>query len=99
LVYDLTRKDTLDKLPLWIEQLEKYSPDIPLKILVGNKNDLINDRAVPFEAGEVAKQEWNISNFFETSAKTGDHIQEAFEDLARTLVDNNRDKVLDTTEE
>ncbi len=99
LVYDLTRKDTLDKLPLWIEQLEKYSPDIPLKILVGNKNDLINDRAVPFEAGEAAKQEWNISNFFETSAKTGDHIQEAFEDLARTLVDNNRDKVLDTTEE
>ncbi len=97
LVYDLTRADTLEKLPLWIEQLDKYSPDIPLKILVGNKNDLVNDRDISFEAGKAAKQELGVVKFFETSAKTGDHIQEAFEDMARMLVDINRDKVLEST--
>ena len=96
LVYDLTRRDTLDKLPLWIEQLHKYSPEAKI-YLVGNKNDLVNDRDIPYEAGEAAKQELNMGNFFETSAKTGEHIQEAFENMARMLVDSNRDKVLKST--
>ena len=92
IVYDLTRKDTLDKLPLWIEQLHKYSPDASM-YLVGNKNDLLDDREISFEQGETAKNNLGVVKFFETSAKTGDHIQEAFEDMARLLVVNNRDKI------
>ena len=67
------------------------------RYLIGNKSDLVNDRDIPFEAGEATKQELNMANFFETSAKTGDHIQEAFENMARLLVDSNRDKVLEST--
>ncbi len=93
LVYDLTRKETLEKLPLWIEQLRKYSPDVRM-YLVGNKNDLADDRQVSFSEGEQAKDHLQMVNFFETSAKTGDHIQETFEDLAGLLVYTNRDKII-----
>ncbi len=91
LIYDLTRRDTLDKLPLWIDQLKKYSPDARM-YLVGNKNDLEEERDVTYEEGELKHKQLNIAKFFETSAKTGEHIQETFEDLAKLLVDSNRDK-------
>ena len=92
LVYDLTRKTTLEKLPLWIEQLKKFSPEVNM-YLVGNKNDLIDERQVSAEEGEAAKKSLHMVSFFETSAKTGDHIQETFEDLARLLVETNRDRI------
>ena len=92
LVYDLTRKITLEKLPLWIEQLKKFSPDVSM-YLVGNKNDLVDERQVTYDEGEFAKNNLQMVSFFETSAKTGDHIQETFEDLARLLVETNRDKI------
>lgn len=95
MVYDLTRKETLEKVPLWIEQLKKYSPDVRM-YLVGNKNDLTGNRQVSRDEGEEAKDRTKMTNFFETSAKTGDHIQETFEDLAKLLVDSNRDKIMGT---
>ena len=93
LVYDLTRKETLEKLPLWIEQLKKYSANVRM-YLVGNKKDLIEERQITSNEGEQAKDRLQMVNFFETSAKTGDHIQETFEDLARLLVDASRDKII-----
>lgn len=94
LVYDMTRKKTLEKLPLWVEQLNRYSPESRM-YLVGNKNDLVDERQISTQEGEEAKEQLNMINFFETSAKTGDHIQETFEDLAQLLVRDNRDKILD----
>lgn len=91
LIYDLTRKDTLDKLPLWIDQLRNYSPDARI-YLVGNKNDLEEERDITYEEGELKHKQLKFVKFFETSAKTGEHIQETFEDLARLLVDSNREK-------
>lgn len=95
LVYDLTRKDTLEKVPLWIDQLQKYSPDARM-YLIGNKNDLTEERIISFEEGETAKKELNMVKFFETSAKTGDHIQDTFEDMARLLVTKEKEKILDS---
>jgi len=100
LVYDLTRKDTLDKLPLWIDQLKKYSPEARM-YLVGNKNDLVEERQITFEDGKEASLKLKMENFFETSAKTGNHIQETFEHMASYLVESNEDKIvkLDIEEE
>lgn len=96
LIYDLTRKDTLEKLPLWKDQLMKFSPETRM-YLIGNKNDLEEERKItPDEGKQAAKDELGTDNFFETSAKTGDHIQETFEDLARLLVIANRDKIITT---
>jgi small GTP-binding protein len=88
LVYDITRPDTLEKIELWQEQLAKHSSDVIL-YLVGNKNDLENYRAVTFEDGKAIQKSNKIDFFFETSAKTGDHIQETFEHMAISLVKAN----------
>ncbi|MHA1542824.1 MAG: Rab family GTPase [Candidatus Hodarchaeales archaeon] len=88
LVYDITRPDTLEKIELWQEQLAKHSSDVIL-YLVGNKNDLENYRAVTIEDGKTIQKTNKIDFFFETSAKTGDHIQETFEHMAISLVKAN----------
>ena len=88
LVYDITRPDTLEKIELWQEQLAKHSSDVIL-YLVGNKNDLENYRTVTTEDGKAIQKSNNIDFFFETSAKTGDHIQETFEHMAMSLVKAN----------
>lgn len=88
LVYDITRPDTLEKIELWQKQLAKHSSDVIL-YLVGNKNDLENYRAVSTEDGLAVQKSNSIDFFFETSAKTGDHIQETFEHMATSLVKAN----------
>ncbi len=95
LVYDVTREDTLYKLPLWVKEYKKYSPNA-YSILVGNKIDLTEDRKLSFEDGEKYKQELGASLFFETSAKTGEHVKEAFETFAKFLVERSYKKMEET---
>jgi small GTP-binding protein len=46
LVFDLTRSQTLDSLPNWIELLENNVERKPMYVVVGNKADLESDRQV-----------------------------------------------------
>ena len=38
LVFDLTRRSTFERIPLWLEAVEATSPELP-RVLVGNKSD------------------------------------------------------------
>ena len=80
LVYDVTRKETLDSLENWFKEIKSVSPTISL-ILVGNKIDLEDDRVISTEQGEELAQKLNLS-YIETSAKTGENINDAFNMLA-----------------
>jgi len=85
IVYDITRLDTFLEIPLWHEQLMQWSPNA-YTILVGNKRDLEGQRQVSLEQGRQLSDEMKCLNFFETSAKTGYQIEEAFRTFARLLV-------------
>ncbi|MFW9900023.1 MAG: GTP-binding protein [Candidatus Thorarchaeota archaeon] len=84
LVFDVTRKDTFDKLEDWLKEIKKVSETISL-ILVGNKIDLEDERVVSTEEGENIAQKLNLS-YIETSAKTGENINDAFKMLALLMI-------------
>jgi Ras-related protein Rab-2A len=56
-------------------------------MLVGNKCDLENKRAVPTEEGMRFARE-NDLLFIETSAKSAHNVEEAFTNTARTIYQN-----------
>ena len=81
IVYDITNRSSFENIISWIEDCKGQSPKSIFIILVGNKNDLENERQVSYEEGlEFAKN--NNIVFFETSAKTGKNISELFQTSA-----------------
>ncbi len=90
-VYDITRPETLEDAMKWCEEIWKYCGQqrrIPI-ILLGNKIDLRgklpHDKLVTREEGLRVARSLGIP-FFETSAKTGENIDAAFEHLGKTLL-------------
>ena len=81
IVYDISNRSSFENVISWIEDCKGQSPKSIFIILVGNKNDLENERQVSYEEGlEFAKN--NNIVFFETSAKTGKNISELFQTSA-----------------
>ncbi|KAM9174927.1 ras-related protein Rab-18-B-like [Mergus octosetaceus] len=80
LVYDVTRKDTFTGLESWLNELEMYTnKSNTVKMLVGNKTDK-PDREVERREGLQFARKRSLL-FIETSAKTEDGVQHAFEEL------------------
>ncbi|MFX1256430.1 MAG: GTP-binding protein [Promethearchaeota archaeon] len=86
LVFDVTRKETFENIKLWHEDILKVTEGIAF-ILVGNKIDLENERVVSKAEGEELAQKLGLS-YIETSAKTGENIEEAFRMLALQIIKN-----------
>ena len=91
LVYDITKQESFDNLGKWLDELKKFTGDIPF-ILAGNKLDLEKDRAIPKDKGEAKAKEIGAINFYETSAKSGTAVDNAFEELAKASVDYSKNK-------
>lgn len=83
-VADLTREDTLENLQGWIASAKKVAGDIPVVVLA-NKSDLAEDAEIL--EGDISEVASSLGGeYYITSAKTGENVDTAFENLARTLV-------------
>merc|ERR1712000_602867 len=74
LVYDITRRETFEHLQSWLEDCRRYSNQNIVIMLIGNKCDLGNKRAVSKEEGEAFASK-NGLTFLETSAKTAENVE------------------------
>ena len=88
LLYDVTNKDSFKNLENWLIEIEKNSSDKVLKILVGNKCDLSDDREIQTEEGQAFAVR-NGMEFMETSAKMNTNVSKAFETLGKLMIDFN----------
>ena len=85
LVYDVTRRDTLQKLDSWFNELDVYSTRENLvKMVVGNKVDKEN-RAITREEG-LRWARRHSSLFIEASARTKEGVKTAFEELVEKIL-------------
>jgi len=86
-VYDITCRESFDKLGTWVKGTRKYVPgkDVIVSI-IGNKIDLASERVVTTAEGQKFAQD-NEMEFYETSALTGENVMSAFEHLIEGIMD------------
>ena len=80
LVYDISKHATFENVERWLKELRDHAEPNIVIMLVGNKSDLRNRRAVPTEEA-MAFAETNNLAFLETSALDATGVDEAFRQI------------------
>ena len=96
LVYDISNRESFFSLGLWLSEIKNQSNSVERVILLGNKNDLAEERAVSKKQGIVYAEERELK-FYEISAKLdGEGIKKAIheyiEDLVRDMGEKGEDE-------
>jgi len=93
-VYDITDRESFEKINFWMDNIKNNAPENAKLILVGNKCDLADERKVTIEDGENKARNYNIK-FFEASAKDGTNVNELFFYLANEIYQDDKTKEKD----
>lgn len=88
IVYDVTRPQTFLDIGEWYTKFITVCPNAVVAV-VANKIDRA-DRLVPPEAGEMIKQ-WLHVDHYETSAKTGENIDDLFLTLVKRAMEKQKE--------
>ena len=88
LLFDITQEATFADLNDWLKLINASSGDM-VKILVGSKVDLEDQRKITNDTAEKFKADNNISEYIQTSAKTGQNVEEVFNTMAKIIVDKS----------
>ena len=88
IVYDISDKKSFIHIKEWLEDINKYTDNNPIKLIVGNKCDLSNEKQVTEEDKKLLKKQTGI-DIIETSAKNSFKIIEAMEIITKKLIEKS----------
>merc|ERR1719445_1856455 len=85
LVFDVTDQSSLDNVEGWVEELKTHAGEDIIMVLAGNKSDLKEDSGESNENAEAYSKSID-AQLFETSAKTGQGVEDLFKHVVKSLV-------------
>ncbi|KAK9713073.1 hypothetical protein RND81_06G001200 [Saponaria officinalis] len=98
LVYDITKRQTFEHIPRWLQELRAHADKNIVIMLIGNKSDLEDQRAVATEdAQEFAEKEELF--FLETSALEATNVEAAFTTVLTEIFNIVNKKTLDAADD
>ena len=83
--FDLTCRESFDKLNSWLEEVNNNTGSGLVRYLVGNFADLPDERVVSTEEATAFMRQNGFSHYLETSAKSGQNVNELFETITKHL--------------
>uniref|UniRef100_A0A7S4KI91 Uncharacterized protein n=1 Tax=Paramoeba aestuarina TaxID=180227 RepID=A0A7S4KI91_9EUKA len=90
--FDTSNSDSFTNLPLWIDNISRLSDaEKTNSILIGNKIDLQERRLIAKSDAEALARKFNMQ-YFETSAKSGLGVENAFTTFVTDIVRSKREK-------
>lgn len=78
-------QESFDHVNDWLNEVNRYASEGTCKLLVGNKSDIAENRAVSYETAKAFADSLSIP-FLETSAKNAQNVEEAFLTMASELI-------------
>lgn len=78
--FDLTSRESFDNLDYWMTEIDRYSTIKCIRILVGTKSDLKQNRVIAMSEIKDKCSKYDVQ-YVETSSKTGDGINGIFEEI------------------
>jgi small GTP-binding protein len=84
-LYDCTNEESYNNTSEWISDIQEQIGN-QYGILIGNKSDLKKQRVISAEQGKE-KADSYLLDFLETSAKTGENVEDVFELLTVKLLE------------
>jgi len=105
IVFDLTNKETYDKIITWYEELKNFinRDDLPI-VIVGNKSDLADQRKIEYQEGVKLASDLSTKgtahiSYIETSALTGDNVEDAFSLISYHYIMKSKEREEDRLQE
>ena len=91
IVYDITDRNSFAHIKDWLDDVNKYTDDNPLKIIVGNKIDLIKDKQINNNDMKTMTAQTGIE-IIECSAKDSIKINELMEIMTKKLIEKKKNE-------
>ena len=95
IVFDVTSQNSFDHIKEWMNNIKQFAKLGVMKVIVGNKIDLNDERIVTYNEGKNFAESFNIK-YFETSAVTREGIVELFETICKDYSKTKRKKPIDS---
>jgi Ras-related protein Rab-1A len=84
IVYDITNRQSFENLRRWIADVDRLGNPQVCKIVIGNKADMEDKRAVRADEGLALANNLGVP-FLETSAKTALNVREMFDQMCQAI--------------